>query len=90
MKRFLLWLAQFLNAPLTRSDMNDVVSSDTQTDLAIPAAPVVVDPVPTAALTVAVPTEPAANTDTIKTLLIALGHDVESIWEHVVELAKKA
>lgn len=81
MKRFLLWLNQFLNTPITRPDMNDVVSTDTQ------VAPVVVDPVPVAP---AAPAAPAVNTDTLKALLLTLGHDVEAIWEHVVELAKKA
>lgn len=84
MKRFLLWLNQFLNTPITRSAMNDVVSTDTQV---APTAPVVVDPAPAAPVA---PAAPAVNTDTLKALLLTLGHDVEEIWEHVVELAKKA
>lgn len=86
MKRFLLWLNQFLNTPITRPDMSDVLLPETSA-APVPAAPVVVDPVPVAP---AAPAAPTVNTDTLKALLLTLGHDVEEIWEHVVELAKKA
>lgn len=37
---------------------------------------------------------PAASTelniDTLKALLLALGHDIEADWEHLIALAKKA
>ncbi|WP_435607705.1 hypothetical protein [Pseudomonas knackmussii] len=86
MKRFLLWLNQFLNTPITRPDMNDVLLPETSA-APVPVAPVVADPVPVAP---AAPAAPSVNTDTLKALLLTLGHDVEEIWEHVVELAKKA
>ncbi|MGS0735554.1 hypothetical protein ACVBEG_03110 [Pseudomonas sp. GG8] len=43
------------------------------------------------AATAVIPVSPTElNTDTLKALLLALGHDVEADWEHLVALAKKA
>lgn len=41
--------------------------------------------------TEAAPAAPAElNVDTLKALLLALGHDIEADWEHLIALAKKA
>ena len=48
--------------------------------------PVMADPTPE------VTTTPATTTDTekLKALLVALGHDVEGAWEHLIALSQKA
>lgn len=48
--------------------------------------PVMADPTPE------VTTAPATTTDTelLKALLVALGHDVEAKWDNLVALAQKA
>ncbi|SED26791.1 hypothetical protein SAMN04515675_0497 [Pseudomonas costantinii] len=58
-------------------------------------APVVAEAAPVAVV-VAVPVVaapapavPAVNTDTLKALLLTLGHDIEAEWDHLVALAKK-
>lgn len=32
----------------------------------------------------------ATDTDKLKALLIAIGHDIEAEWDHLIALAKKA
>lgn len=34
--------------------------------------------------------DPQVNTDTLRDLLKALGHDIGDVWDDVVKLAKKA
>lgn len=34
--------------------------------------------------------DPQVNTDTLRDLLKALGHDIGDVWDYVVKLAKKA
>jgi len=48
--------------------------------------PVMADPTPE------VTTAPATTTDTdkLKALLVALGHDVEAEWDHLIALVQKA
>ncbi len=48
--------------------------------------PVMADPTPE------VTTAPATTTDTekLKALLVALGHDVETEWDHLIALVQKA
>ncbi|WP_110951358.1 hypothetical protein [Pseudomonas bohemica] len=40
--------------------------------------------------TVDTPTTATVDTNKLKALLVALGHDIEAEWEHLVALAKKA
>lgn len=58
---------------------------------AAPAAVVVVpvavaDPATAPVAVVATP----VNTDTLKSILTALGHDLEAVWDDAIALAKKA
>ena len=32
---------------------------------------------------------PVVNTDTLRSLLVVLGHDIEADWDHLVALARK-
>ncbi len=81
------WIAKFFIEVPTMSDETPVV---------VPAeapAPVVAEAAPVsvvvAAPVVAAPAVPAVNTDTLKALLLTLGHDIEAEWDHLVALAKK-
>lgn len=53
------------------------------TDAYVAAEPLVVADAP-------VVTEPVVNTDTLKAVLAALGHDLDAVWSDAIALAKKA
>ncbi|NWE36990.1 hypothetical protein HX800_33500 [Pseudomonas gingeri] len=56
---------------------------------AAPAPAATPSPAPAAAPVAAAPVEPAVNTDTLKALLLTLGHNIEAEWDHLIALAKK-
>jgi len=62
----------------------------TMTDETTAAAPAAAPtPAPAAAPVAEAPVEPTVNTDTLKALLLTLGHNIEAEWDHLVALAKK-
>lgn len=61
----------------------------TMTDETIAAAPAAPAATPSPASAAAAPVEPAVNTDTLKALLLTLGHNIEAEWDHLIALAKK-
>lgn len=89
------WIAKlFVEAP---SMSDDTVVVD---PVAVPAPEVTVAPfvitatgpivvTPAIAAEPVAPAVPAVNTDTLKALLLTLGHDIEAEWDHLVALAKK-
>lgn len=87
LKSFLAWVT----GPLKP----EVVPMSEVTDSASPAlAPA---PAATAVPVVAPPPAPVApvspgpvSTDTLKAVLIALGHDLDAVWDDAVALARKA
>ncbi|MBC8786535.1 hypothetical protein [Pseudomonas fluorescens] len=84
------WIAKFLIEVPPMSDDTVVV------DPVAAPAPVVAEAAPVAVVVAApvvaapAPAVPAVNTDTLKALLLTLGHDIEAEWEHLVALATKA
>ncbi|OIN44526.1 hypothetical protein [Pseudomonas costantinii] len=83
------WIAKFfIEAPTMSDETPVVVPDEAPAPVVAEAAPVaVVVAVPVVAAPA--PAVPAVNTDTLKALLLTLGHDIEAEWDHLVALAKK-
>ncbi|WP_218180343.1 hypothetical protein, partial [Pseudomonas gingeri] len=73
------WLAKLFTEVPTMTDETT----------AAPAPAATPSPAPAAAPVAAAPVEPAVNTDTLKALLLTLGHNIEAEWDHLIALAKK-
>ena len=99
LKSFLAWIANFrsteevsMSVELTQTIVGQPFTAApdaSSLSTLVPAPALVIDSttlVANAAPAIAVP---AVNTDTLRSLLVVLGHDVEADWEHVVALARK-
>lgn len=82
--KILLWLFGWMPSqqkPKLENVMTDTTQQNTSADAGAAAA------APAAAAPSVDPTK--SLTDRLKAMLLALGHDVEDVWDEVVSVAKK-